>query len=300
LPVLICYTLIQFRLRFGLAIGFLLLAGMSYQGVYGKVLYRERSFFGIHRVTLNQGGDYYNLVNGSTVHGIERVEHSGRAEPFTYYHPSGPIGQLFTALSGKDVKKEVALVGLGAGSLAFYGEPGEHFTYYEIDPAVVRIARDSGYFTFLRDCQAKLDYVLGDARLTLHAAPDNQYGILVMDAFSSDAIPLHLLTREALELYLRKLKPNGILAFHISNNYLELAPALAALAKDAGLQCWSQFHVPREEGPVWPAHWVLMAHQQKDLGRLLNDHLWAELKAPPGASVWTDDFSNIISVLRWR
>src|SRR5207245_11436461 len=160
--------------------------------------------------------------------GSQQIEPQARAEPFAYYHRSGPIGQVFTAFSGKAAKANVGIVGLGAGSLAYYGEPGQHFTYYEIDPTVLPIARDSGYFTFLRDCKASVEYVLGDARLTLQEAPPKQYGIIVMDAFSSDAIPLHLLTREALAIYKEKLTADGIIAFHISNGYLDLTPALGA------------------------------------------------------------------------
>ena len=130
----------------------------------------------------------------------------------------------------------MAIVGLGAGSLACYAEPGQGWTFYEIDPAVVRIARDPRFFTYLKDCRARSqDVVVGDARLRLRDAPDGGYGLIVLDAFSSDAIPMHLLTREALRLYRDKLADGGLIAFHISNRYLDLAPVLGALARDAGL-----------------------------------------------------------------
>ncbi|HEV3445992.1 MAG TPA: fused MFS/spermidine synthase [Gemmataceae bacterium] len=300
LPMLLCYAFNQNRVRFGLAIGFLLFAGATYQGVNGETLYRARSFFGIHRVALAPSRDFYQLVNGSTVHGSQRIDQSERAEPFTYYHESSPIGQVFHAFSGPAAKPQVAIVGLGVGSLAYYGARGQEFTFYEIDPTVLHIARDLGYFTFLRDCRAKVDYVLGDARLTVQHAPDNHFGILIIDAFSSDAIPLHLLTREAVAIYKKKLASDGILAFHISNSYLDLAPVLAQLAKDARLLCWSQSHIPVGKGPVWESQWLIMAHRKEDLGNLLERGPWQPMNAPPGTPTWTDDFSNIFSVLHWR
>src|SRR5439155_6829326 len=151
--------------------------------------------------------------HGNTVHGRQSVEPDRRREPLTYYHPTGPIGQVFAAFSGAAAKSQVGVVGLGTGSLAAYGASGQQFTYYEIDPAVDRLAHDTRYFTFVHDSPARVEVILGDARLTLADAPPRQYGLLVIDAFSSDAIPLHLLTREALQLYLDKLADDGLLAF---------------------------------------------------------------------------------------
>src|SRR5262249_30741221 len=145
-------------------------------------------------------GDMRQLVHGNTIHGVQNPSRPN--EPLSYYFRDGPIGQVFSTFSGNEAKPEVAIVGLGAGSLAPYGQPGQHFTFYEIDPSVVRLARDRSLFTYLPDCKAGLNIVLGDARLTLREAPDDHFGILVIDAFSSDSIPLHLLTREALQLYL--------------------------------------------------------------------------------------------------
>src|SRR5262249_49923518 len=149
-----------------------------YQGVYGSTVYRERSFFGIHRVCLSADGSQYQLVHGNTIHGAQFRDPERARMPAVYYHYLGPVGQLFTVFSGPDAKREVAIVGLGAGSLAAYGELGQHFTYYEIDPVVERIARNADYFTFLRDSRAEITVKLGDARLTLKDAPDHGYGIL--------------------------------------------------------------------------------------------------------------------------
>src|SRR5207253_648038 len=157
---------------------------------------RERSFFGIHRVTLDPTGTQHLLVHGSTIHGRQSLLDGQDRQALTYYHRTGPIGQVFTASSPGGSRRRIAIVGLGAGSLAAYGQPGQEFTFYEIDPAVERIARDEHFFTFLRDCPARVQVVLGDARLKLQQAEDHHYDLLIIDAFTSDAIPLHLLTRE--------------------------------------------------------------------------------------------------------
>jgi hypothetical protein len=237
-PAVICYTFLLRPIRFGLGIGALLLASGLHQSVYGGTVHRERSFFGVHKVTYDRKWNMRTLVHGNTVHGWQSLDPKRRDEPLGYYHRRGPIGEVFAAFSGKDAKEYVGLAGLGAGSLAAYGEAGQHFTYYEIDPSVEKIA--SEYFTFLPDSRADINVVLGDARLTMQRAPEHRYGLIVMDAFSSDAIPLHLLTREALALYKTKLADHGILAFHISNRYLDLQPILGDLAQDADLLCWAQ------------------------------------------------------------
>lgn len=300
-PAVVCYTFLQRPVRFGLAVAALFLAGGLYHGVHGQVLYRERSFFGVHRVTRDPTGRFHELVHGSTVHGRQHLLF--RKEPLTYYHPTGPIGQVFRTFSGKDAKPHVGLVGLGAGSLAAYGEKGQRFTYYEIDPAVARIARDPRFFTFLGDSQADVNIVLGDARLTLAGAPPHGYGLIVMDAFSSDAIPLHLLTREALQLYLSKLADGGVIVFNISNRYFDLEPVLADLARAEGLVCWSRADldlspVERESGKS-PSQWVVMARKTEHLGQLTRLPGWAEVRPPQGQPVWTDDFSNLFGVFKW-
>ena len=170
-----------------------------------------------------------------TIHGAQSLDPAARREPLTYYHRTGPLGQVFAVFSGPRAKQEVAVIGLGTGTIACYGQAGQHFTFYEIDPAMEQIARDPRYFTYLSDCPAQVKVILGDARLSLRGAPESFYDMIILDAFSSDAIPIHLVTREAIRLYLAKLKPGGILVFHISNRYLDLKPVLGNLARDAGL-----------------------------------------------------------------
>ena len=198
----------------------------------------------------------------------------------------------------------MAVIGLGAGSLACYGAPGQRFTFYEIDPTVVAIARDPRYFTFLQQCPPTVRVVLGDGRLSLATAPDASYGLIVLDAFSSDAIPGHLLTREAIRLYLHKLAEPGVLAFHISNNRLDLEPAVANLAHDSQLVGLTQFDetVTADEARAGkaPSHWVVLARRWEDLRALTTDGRWRALAARPDKTVWTDDFSNVLEVIKWR
>ena len=189
--------------------------------------------------------------------------------------------------------------------MACYAGPREHWTFYEINPAVVRIARNTNFFTFMHDSEAgETEVLLGDARLRLREALPHHYGLLVLDAFSSDAIPLHLITREALDLYLSKLAAGGVLAFHISNRCLDLEGVLGDLAKDANLVCHSRDEM--DPGPVELAagkdqsHWLVMARRQQDLGRIAKDSRWLPVRGRPNAQVWTDDFSNIISVFTWN
>jgi SAM-dependent methyltransferase len=193
---------------------------------------------------------------------------------------------------------------LGAGALAYYARPDQAWTFYEIDPAVIDVARNPNLFTFLHDHLPDAPIVLGDARLQLRHAPDAGFDILVVDCFSSDAIPVHLLTREALALYLRKLGPNGVLLFHLSNRYLDLKPVLAALAADAGLDVCRQREdlaldsADRSAGKS-PSTWAILARKPSDLGRLEKSALWLPIELPPGIRVWTDDYSHLWGVFHW-
>ena len=195
----------------------------------------------------------------------------------------------------------VAAVGLGVGSLAAYAKEDQRWTFFEIDPAVERLARRQEYFRHLERCGTHCQVVLGDARLSLAARSGERYGVIVLDAFSSDAIPIHLMTREALAVYLSRLSPDGILAFHVSNRHLVLGPILANLAADAGLAAAEQVHqVTREEAETGRSgsDWVLMSRDASAIDTLLADERWVKLTPHPSAPLWTDDFSNILSVLR--
>jgi len=290
--------------RFGAGVAALILASQFYAGPFGHILYAERSFFGVYRVCDDVENNWRVLFHGSTVHGMQSLDSGLRCEPLAYYTRSGPIGQVFKVFQQSPVENDVAIIGLGAGVMACYHQPHQRFTYYEIDPTVLHIAQNPRYFTFLSNCGPPVRVVLGDARLSLRNAPAYGYGMLVLDAFSGDSIPTHLLTREAITLYLSKLAPNGVLVFHISNRYLDLHRVLGPLAKDAGLTCLAGDDAQvsedeRREGK-FASWWVVMARHPDDLEALRDQPSWRDLPAAPGSRVWTDDFSNIVSILRFE
>lgn len=290
--------------RFGLGVAALILASQVYAGPFGHTLHTERSFFGVYHVSDDVERNCRVLFHGGTAHGAQSLDPSLTCEPLAYYTRSGPIGQVFQAFQASPVEDEVAVIGLGAGVMACYHQPHQRFTFYEIDPTVLHIAQNRRYFTYLSDCGPPVRVVLGDARLSLRDAPAHGYGMIVLDAFSGDSIPTHLLTREALALYLTKLAPNGVLAFHISNRYVDLHGVLGDLAHDAGLFCLANddAHVSEAEAREgkFASVWVVMARDPNDLEALNSDPRWKDVRPMPGARVWTDDFSNIVSILRFR
>jgi SAM-dependent methyltransferase len=302
LPALVCFSFSRRPLRLGLGLAALFLASALYTSDQGAVLHAERSFFGIHRVLADPDGRFHMLSHGATMHGMQYTDPARRRGPLSYFHRSGPAGQVFRAFDEAEAKQHIAVIGLGAGSLACYAEPGQQWLFYEIDPSVQHIARDSGYFSFLQDCAPQARIVLGDARLSLATAPTGAYDLLVLDAYSSDAIPIHLITREALAVYLDKLAPGGLLVFHISNIYFDLKPVVANLAQDAGLVALVQEDQTLTEADLADgkkaSQWAILARTPTDLGKLANDPRWRPLQPRPGLRLWTDDFSSVLSVLR--
>jgi hypothetical protein len=306
IPAAICFTLIERPVRFALGIGAVLLAGWAfYAGSQGQTIHVERDFFGVVRVTRDAQGRFNQLVHGKTIHGRQSLDPQQRLEPLTYFHRTGPIGRIFDVFNPLYPEGRVGVVGLGAGSLAAYAQPKQTWKFYEIDPAVNRIAHNPDYFTFLEDCRAgEPEVVLGDARLRLQDEPDDYFDLLFLDAFSSDAVPVHLLTREALQLYLSKVKTSGYLCFNVSNRYVDLPPVLANLAEDADLNCILREDLSaslgeKEQGKE-PSLWILMAHRQTDLAPFIKRGLWEPLRGKPAARVWTDDYSNILEVFKWE
>jgi hypothetical protein len=304
-PALLAYRLVKRPVPFALSLGAMLAATSLYVSSQGRILHVERDFFGVLRVTTDPQGKFHQIVQGNTVHGRQSVDPSQATEPLSYYHRTGPVGQVFEAFAAAPAAPRVAIIGLGAGALACYAQPTQDWTFYEIDPAVQRIATDPTYFTFLKHSSAtKLNVVLGDARLRLQEAPERQYGLLVLDAFSSDAIPVHLLTREAMRLYLQKLADHGLIALHISNRRLDLKPVVANLANDARLVCLNRDDLAISATELAEgkdaSQWVILARAKEDLGTLPSDQRWQPLPARTSFGLWTDDFSNIISLFKWR
>jgi hypothetical protein len=256
----------------------------------------HRSFYGRYAVLdVKRQGGFHALYHGSTLHGAQSLTPSRRREPLTYYIRTGPLGWIFTATADQVGHRRVAVVGLGSGTTAAYGERGEQWTFYEIDPGIERIARDPRYFTYLRDSPAQIRVVLGDARLSMQHAPPHAYDLIILDAFSSDAIPVHLLTREALGTYLDHLAPGGMVAFHLSNRYLNLEPVIAALARERGLQ--TRVASAGLNGFFLSAStWAVVARNEADLGTLAADARWAPAEYRPRVKPWTDDYSSLFSV----
>lgn len=316
-PALICFLFVDRPVRFGLATTAVYAAGALAMGMNPqtdedtKNLLTARSFFGVLKVDeikLASGGVDHKLVHGSTVHGLQHFDPPSD-EPLTYYHRTGPVGDIFANTRAGRSNRPLGFVGLGTGSLTAYGQPGQSVTVYEIDPLVRRIAEDPKYFTYLSEAKKRgvnLDIVMGDARLRLAEAPDGKYAVLAVDAFSSDSIPIHLLTREAVQLYFDKLAPDGVLALHVSNRYLELDTVAARIAADLGLVAYEWYdRVDGNSAPgKYSSHWIALARKEADLGELpmLPGHGESKRWTPmtvgdkPGP-LWTDDFSNVLSVL---
>jgi spermidine synthase len=227
------------------------------------------------------------------VHGVQRVSAMQGCEPTTYYHPTGPAGRFLRALPPASAPRRIALVGLGSGALACYARDGERWDLFELDPVVARVASDSSYFTFLTHSKAtRGPIILGDARLALARAGDVRYNVIIVDAFSSDAIPIHLITREAIELYARRLTSDGVLLFHVSNRFFRLRPVLAAVAPVVGFAAYGDadldLTVEQSEEIKYASDWVLLARTPEAASR---DSRWQPLERAT-LRVWTDDYSN--------
>ncbi len=291
-------------IRFGLGLAAVMAATYGYYGPFGNVLYAERSFFGVYRTALDQSQRYHVAFHGTTLHGAQSLDPTRRLEPLAYYYRSGPVGHVFGFLRKMGFDKPVAIIGLGAGSIACYGRSGQEFVFYEIDPLVERMARNPKLFTFLRDCPPRTSVIIGDARITLTTAPSDHYGMLIVDAFSGDAIPIHLLTKEAVELYLSKITSDGMLLFHVSNRYMDLPPVLDKLSAKLRLTAflWDDEKIdPAEEAAgKQPSRWVFMTRSSATAALFARDTNWTRLGGQTNGELWTDDYSNILQALRWR
>ncbi len=302
-PLILCYFLVDRPWRFALGVGAVLLAGTLYVGPEGRLILTTRSYFSVLRVTIDPTGRFHQLVHARTIHGRQQFEPEISREPLSYYYRKGPAGRIFKMVQERFNKPRVGVVGLGVGNLAGYARAGEQWTFYEVDSAVERIATNPAYFTFLgRDCPAQWRVVLGDGRLRLQEAADHSYNVLVLDAFNSDAIPEHLLTREAFELYLRKLAPHGILALHISNRYVDLLPLVANQAAAAKMVCRCSFESvlspeEREHG-YESTQWAVLVRNEQDWGSIARSAMWDTPKPRPDLPLWTDDFCDILSLLK--
>lgn len=300
-PLIIINHFFRVRpLRLALSLCAVMLGSVYYSGASDRTLHTFRNFFGSTRVTTDSTGKINTLHSGNTIHGRQLTEHTRRCEAISYHHENGPLGQVMAVFNAAPAKPRVAVIGLGVGAMAAYSQPSQEWTFYEIDKDIINLARNSQHFTYLQNCmKGSLNVVEGDARLSLQNAPNSHYGLIVFDAFSSDAIPIHLVTLEALDLYLSKLADGGILAFHISNRSLDLKPVVADLARNRRLFCFGFDDL--EESSVEekdPSQWIVMSRSAEEISNLSINSQWKRLYGAEGR-VWTDDYSNIVRAIRW-
>ncbi|MBS0532310.1 MAG: fused MFS/spermidine synthase [Proteobacteria bacterium] len=266
-----------------------------------------RSFFGVHKIVVTPNGQYHVLMHGTTIHGAERVLNNdgtpitGRPEPISYYHKDGGIGQAIAAVrERKGGPIRVAVIGLGSGTLTCASQPGENWKFFEIDQSMVDTAKDPKYFTYIRNCEPDLQPVIGDARLTFAREPDGVYDLIIVDAYSSDAIPIHLATEEAMEIYKGKLAPHGAVVMHVSNRHLELASVVVGIADANDLKSWVYNEDSgRDNEYIFATNVVISARDAADVGKLASSDKWALTDPTDGQRVWTDDYSNVLGAV-WR
>jgi SAM-dependent methyltransferase len=264
---------------------------------YDTTIVTARNFYGVMRVQESGANDvsrHRTLMNGTIMHGLQYLAPQFRRQATSYYTASSGIGRLLETLHPRKDPLRVGVIGLGTGTLAVYGTPGDLYRFYDINPAVVTIARRD--FTYLAQSEARIETPLGDARLSLERNPPADLDILAIDAFSSDAIPVHLITTEALALYARNIKPDGVIAFHLTNRYLELVPVVNALAHAHGMQAvW----IHDEAGDVLASRsdWVLVSNNRALLAKPLIAEAATDIPPRPDVGLWTDDFNNLFRVL---
>ncbi len=302
-PALITFSFLRRPVRFGFALGGIFLVSLSPFLDNDPVLWASRDFFGVHRVVDDRAAGRHVLLDGAVIHGSQNQTAALRDLPTTYYSPSGPAGDFFAHGSPDGGRQRVAVIGLGAGTLACYARPGQLWTFYEIVPAVIQIAEDPRLFTFLHDClPGSPQVVTGDGRLQIAQAPDGSYDAIVLDAFGSDNVPAHLLTREAIQLYFRKLAPGGALLVNVSNNFVNLRPIFANEAAGLGFVCYGRIdanvtNIELIEGKV-ESSWVALARSRDDLDQLPQMDGWSPVPTDPSIPLWTDDFTDVARVTR--
>ena len=256
-----------------------------------------RNFYGALRIQEFTAGrllPYRTLLHGTIQHGAQYLTFPENRNPTTYYGRTSGVGLAVQYCC--DGPKRVGVIGLGAGTLAAYGKPGDSFRFYEINPQVIDVA--NSWFTFLKQSPAKSEIILGDARLSLESEPSQQFDVLAVDAFSGDAIPVHLLTKEAFAVYFRHLKPGGILVVHTSNTYLNLAPVVKLLAEDADYRV--RLIASEEDGPrmISSADWVLVTRNQEFLNKPETSAGTETIEVPAHLRLWTDEYNNLFDILR--
>jgi hypothetical protein len=281
--------------RFGLGVAVILAIALWLPTWLGSEMLVTRNFFGVKHV--NRSPQFHSLVHGATLHGIESTLYGQERTTLSYYSRKGPMGDIFRYLGPQLTRADIAVAGLGVGTVGCYATPGQSWTFYEIDPQVVAIATNPKYFRYLSTCTPHAKIVLGDARLSLTAVPKHRDALLVLDAYTSDQPPVHLITKEAFDVYLRALSPHGAIAIDISNRHFNLAPVLGNIAEAEGMVAYGRADdSPRREIGTSASNWVIMARRNEDLGALSDDRRWIRIYGTSALRLWTDDFSSLIQV----
>lgn len=270
-----------------------------------REIFNERSFFGVTRVAeivTEEGDVIHEFIHGNTIHNQQFVDPAKSKVMISYFSKEGPWGRIMDVTrTDKARPLNVSVIGLGAGALACYAEPGDSWRFYEIDPAIVRMAKDPALFTYLSECTPDAPVVIGDARLQIQHEPSGQLDLLLVDAFSSDAIPAHLVTREAMTLYRSKMKEDGIMFFHTSNRYADVSSVVVNLARDAGLTALEMSFNPEEDTPYFeyiaPAMGVAVGPKEVMDRAFAGKDEWVAIDPHPAVGVWTDDYSHIVGAL---
>jgi spermidine synthase len=273
--------------------------GTHWSGVaYNNVIHRDRNFFGVLKVADTKEGERL-LLNGTTNHGTQAKAEKYRLTPLSYYGMQSPLRDAYKILDQQS-GQHVGVIGLGIGVTACFKHKGRDYDYYEINPLVKEIAENPEYFTFLSDCGSPYKIILGDGRMTIKKQPDNSYNMIVIDAFTSDNIPIHLMTLEAIELYFQKLKHDGVLVIHISNRFLDLEPVLQKASEAMGIRALAKVSdvgkVEDSELMTYASHWVAFSRNEQTLKKL-EQYGWSDVRPRSGIHLWTDQYSNIFMVL---
>lgn len=265
----------------------ILLGSIAMEAYHTSYLFKDRNFFGVLEV--KDKGDSISLTNGTTMHGVQM--RGSPNVPTSYYSWNGPLGALVRAMREREIGagQNIAAIGLGAGTVACLAEPQQSVTFFEINPLSNKIANNPDYFTYLRDCAGEHEVVMGDARISMASQPSKHFSLIILDAFNSDAIPIHLITQEALAMYMDKLADNGVIAYHVSNRHMDLKPVVGNLAKTQNLYGLQAYYGGSE--------WVFLARELKDLGALNENGRFSLVSYDDSKRTWTDDYSNIISIL---
>jgi spermidine synthase len=297
---LVAFVAHKRRIRFAVALAVLIagyrLALPGFLDDY-QILRIQRNFFGVKKVVFDVHGNMRKLLHGDTLHGVESMDPVLNGQPLSYYHETGPVGDIMSLISLRPTQ-HVGVVGLGTGSMAGWSRPDRRITFFDIDPQIDDIG--SRFFTYLRRCAENCEVVFGDGRLSIEKAPDAEFDLLMLDAFNSDSIPAHLVSREAVRAYLRKLKPDGLILFHVSNRYMNVEDLVSAVAFDAGLEGLVRYDDNEEPPGKTSSDYVVVARRAEDFGELNDNEYWTRMEKPERIQPWTDDYSNMFAIVRWR